>query len=368
MSFLCLLVISSITRVPIADIFQTKKRKKRQVSTTSSEYDLYDFWEEEYDYEDELDDVTPKPRINFSKYGKNSTFVEDDLIKDLPKQIYCDLVTTLKEKCATQSLLEMFQYDDQIIKTTTKEEVLLAVNNLGSSPWFGYETDFSKLLGGIVRNSSGHIVSATSALMHWSISVKDDSEVGKKSGGTYYEGDADNATLKWEKLFIETTLKMTSNRSLVIPRAMRSFGDISADTIQSDSFLLIGGYVLMFLYTIVIISKFNLVEFRLYLSISGILAVLMGISIGISISSIIGYKWTPLHPTIPLICLGIGIDDMFVIVKSLTIINKNTDLDNLGVGAKISLALQHSGVAITITTITDVFVFAVGAVTVSIYN
>ena len=359
-------------RVPIADIFQTKKRKKRQidVTTTTGLYDdEYDFWGGEYnDYENDEDELDVQPhkqiRINFSKYGKNSTENYDDLTERLPKRIYCDLVNTLNEKCATRSLLEMFRYDDEIINTTTKEEILFAVNNLKSSPWFGYETDFRKLLGGVVRNSSGHIISASSAMMHWSVSVREDDKVGSLTGGTSYDGAADNTTLAWEKLFIETTLNMTMNRSRVIPRAMRSFGDISADTIQADSFLLMGGYALMFLYTVFTISSFNKVDFKLYLSISGIAAVLMGMSVGVSLSSAIGYKWTPLHPTIPLICLGIGIDDMFVILQSLAMVMKNADLEKLEVGDKISHALKHSGVAITVTSITDIFVFGFGAVTV----
>ena len=79
--FRILIWIQTLLRVPIADIFQTKKRKKRQidVTTTTGLYDdEYDFWGGEYnDYEndeDELDVQTHKQiRIDFSKYGKNST-------------------------------------------------------------------------------------------------------------------------------------------------------------------------------------------------------------------------------------------------------------------------------------------------------
>ena len=55
---------------------------------------------------------------------------------------------------------------------------------------------------------------------------------------------------------------------------------------------------------------------------------------------------------------------MFVIVQSVTTIKNNKELENLGVGRKISLALKHSGVAVLVTSVTDVFIFIVGAVTV----
>ena len=41
----------------------------------------------------------------------------------------------------------------------------------------------------------------------------------------------------------------------------------------------------------------------------------MGISVAVSLSSLLGFSWTPMHPALPLLCLGIGIDDMFVIMQ-----------------------------------------------------
>merc|ERR1719264_2493986 len=69
-------------RIPIADIFQTKRRRRRQAdegitiepltNSTDEEYDeYYDIWEGEYDedYDYEARVVT-KQRIDFAKYGK----------------------------------------------------------------------------------------------------------------------------------------------------------------------------------------------------------------------------------------------------------------------------------------------------------
>ena len=43
------------------------------------------------------------------------------------------------------------------------------VNRLDRSPWFGYGIDYSHAMGGIVRNSTGQIVSATTAQMYWRV-------------------------------------------------------------------------------------------------------------------------------------------------------------------------------------------------------
>ena len=81
-------------------------------------------------------------------------------------------------------------------------------------------------------------------------------------------------------------------------------------------------------------------------------------------SSSLGFQYTTLHPLLPLLCLGIGIDDMFVVMQSLTNVKKDKKFADVSSEEKVAQALRYSGVAITVTSITDVFVFAVGAATV----
>jgi len=158
------------TRVPIADIFQTKRRRKREAfitenskskngqnisdSDTISEYD-YDYIWSDYDYKvpDEEEHI-PEPviRIDFSKYGDKDDQEDDDLENDLPDDIYCDLVENLKEKCGEQNLLEIWRYREDLIASSTQQEIIDAVNLLVSSPWYGHNTDYTSLLGGITRN------------------------------------------------------------------------------------------------------------------------------------------------------------------------------------------------------------------------
>ena len=62
-------------------------------------------------------------------------------------------------------------------------------------------------------------------------------------------------------------------------------------------------------------------------------------------------------------CLaGLGVDDMFVIIEAwnnLTALQRRKDLK-----VKIAIAMQHAGVSITVTSITDFVAFAIGASTV----
>ena len=126
--------------VPIADIFQTKRRRKREApeprrgkillsgddltlsndtnseDNDSDDYygdDEYDFWAGEYDYDEdgnaETKEIFNKPRIDFKRYGKKDDALKSEAVKGvtdgLPKNIYCDLVQTLNTKCVQTSLL-----------------------------------------------------------------------------------------------------------------------------------------------------------------------------------------------------------------------------------------------------------------------
>ena len=358
-------------RLPIADIFQTKRRKKREVEinneTSSQEEDYdYDFWAEEYDDYDLGPVISIKPRIDFDKYGRRNDSSDSGTEESLPRDIFCDLVTTLNTKCRMSSLLEIWRYQEDIIKTTTEQEILEAVNGLTHSPWYGYEADYSNLLGGVERDQAGRIVRARTALMAWSITVPDGLELDTSQGSGVELELADATSLAWEKGLIETTLNMTAENITILLNSARSYGDISNEAIGSDMFLLFGGYLLMFVNTVVMLGRLNTVQIRLYLSVSGLVSIGLGISIALSLSSALGYFWTPMHPALPLLCLGIGIDDMFVIMQSVYNVTKDPDHLHISTEEKIAVALKHAGVSVTVTSVTDVFAFAVGSVTVSL--
>ncbi len=61
------------------------------------------------------------------------------------------------------------------------------------------------------------------------------------------------------------------------------------------------------------------------------------------------------------ICPGIGIDDMFVILQCY----RNLPDHSLDLAERIGLTMRHAGVAITVTSVTDILAFAMGSITVS---
>jgi hypothetical protein len=245
----------------------------------------YDNWADEYDdSEYETDNAVEvvhiyKPRINFGKYGtKAKENKSESSGPDLPRDIYCDLVTTLNSKCLVASLLEMWRYDEELIMSAGQQEIIDAVNLLSRSPWFGYDRNFTKLLGGIRRNSTGHIVAAETSQMLWSIKVgytrpprhrlpcfggldvyclqvPDDVEVVDSQGSGLELELADATSLAWEEAFLQTVLNSSKPGAVTLVNAGKSFGDVSAGAIFFDAWLMAGGYVLMFAYTILMLGR-----------------------------------------------------------------------------------------------------------------
>ena len=149
-------------KIPITNIGLANKggRRKRRQAGDSEEI------EEESDYSHYED------YFNFYGTGDNEDEVDevadgDDKLDDLPKDIYCDIVETLKDKCGEFSLLEIWNYDEEIISKLSEQDILDAINSLDESPVFGYSTNYTDYLGQVEYDSSGHVVKAKSIRSIW---------------------------------------------------------------------------------------------------------------------------------------------------------------------------------------------------------
>ena len=95
----------------------------------------------------------------------------------------------------------------------------------------------------------------------------------------------------------------------------------------------------------------------------GLLAVLFGMAISLGLTMAVGLYYTTIHGVMAFLVLGIGIDDMFVIVQCFNNLSKE-EKSIPSVAERIGLTMKHAGVAITVTSLTNVFAFGIGAITV----
>merc|ERR1719412_3381540 len=117
----------------------------------------------------------------------------------------------------------------------TQEDIIYAINVVRKSPYFGYEYDFAGKLGGIVRNESGHIVGAKSALHSW-VTTIDESEL-IKSFISIDTQKVDKINLDWELEVIDMCLEQNrkwdyGEADLTVKINMaRSFNDLASEAI-----------------------------------------------------------------------------------------------------------------------------------------
>ena len=104
------------------------------------------------------------------------------------------------------------------------------------------------------------------------------------------------------------------------------------------------------------------VEQRTLLALVGVACIGMGVAFSYGVCSALGFLYTPPHKVLPFLFLGFGIDDMFVIVQcwnNMTPEERRTSSHS----ERFAHTMKRAGVAITITSVTDMVAFGIGSLT-----
>ncbi|GAB1610707.1 patched domain-containing protein 3-like isoform X1 [Argonauta hians] len=115
----------------------------------------------------------------------------------------------------------------------------------------------------------------------------------------------------------------------------------------------------MIVYIFFTLGKCNRIDHKVGLAFTGLLCVGIGYIVTLGVCGFLGLETSELHRILPLLLLGIGVDDMFVIVGSLDNLTKTEK--KLPVKEQIGLTMKHAGISITITTLSDILAFGIGA-------
>lgn len=113
---------------------------------------------------------------------------------------------------------------------------------------------------------------------------------------------------------------------------------------------------LIVIYCSMFLGSCSPMHCRFLTAITGVLCVLLACASGYGICYIYDWKGTELVSVLPVLILGIGVDDMFVICNAIDQVPIN-----LPPSERVKRGMQHAGPSITITSLTDCMAFFIGS-------
>ncbi|KAL9950578.1 hypothetical protein ACROYT_G043094 [Oculina patagonica] len=259
--------------------------------------------------------------------------------------------------CFACGLLELWSFDEAVINRLTKEDILQKLNQkVIVSPMTRKKFVLSKYLGGIVRNSTGHKVGAEATTLLYG--VRFNAKLNPSEGRL-----EDKVVEQWETEF-NNLMDMTETTSVELFYITEVRYQEDADrSIQGDLKLLSMGYVLIIVYVSIALGNFTRLNIKVWLALLGVLCVGLAIAVSFGLASACGIFYGPVHSTLPFLLLGIGVDDMFVIVQAWSNLPLKIH-ETQSISERVGLALKHAGCSITITSLTDFLAFLIGSSTI----
>ena len=127
------------------------------------------------------------------------------------------------------------------------------------------------------------------------------------------------------------------------------------DRVVSGDLPVIGAaYIVMIVYLMLALGKFNCVEARQYAACASILSTISAVIMGFGVASGCGFTFNYVVLLAPFILIGIAVDDDILLTESLN----NTPLPNTP--ERYANAFEHTGLSITITSFSSIVAFAIG--------
>jgi len=94
----------------------------------------------------------------------------------------------------------------------------------------------------------------------------------------------------------------------------------------------------------------------------GLFCVGMAFLSACGICSVLNVFYGPVHTSLPFLLMGLGVDDIFVMMACYRKVQSAHK--DLPIAESMGLMLKHAGASITVTSLTDIVAFLVGATTV----
>jgi len=172
------------------------------------------------------------------------------------------------------------------------------------------------------------------------------------------EWDSQGLYGKFEDLFLDKIdeFNKTANHIYIYAWTDTLLDDSFQGRVQGDLPLMFLGIFLITVYSIFVISKFHTVHSKVFVALTGIGSVYLAYLAASGMAAYLGFHSSMLNPILIFLLMGIGVDDMYVLTQALG--QTDTSLD---VPDRIAHMMKNAGLAITITSFTNCFAFALSS-------
>ncbi|XP_032233119.2 patched domain-containing protein 3 isoform X2 [Nematostella vectensis] len=253
------------------------------------------------------------------------------------------------EHCLMNNPLEIFNFDvNNLVNITQKLDAVANDSTYLMQSDRPAVITFPRIFGNMKYNSNGHLTSASAIQVTYLIQAPTDTDVEDK-------------VFEFETDFINKMKGLQKDLSCakMFYTAERSLDDAISESAGSDITLISITFAVMITFACTMLGKFcNPLTGHSLLANAGVFAVALGVLAGFGLSLAVGIPFISLVGVLPFLILGIGIDDMFILVDEL-----DRQDDKLSVIDTIKMVMRHSGMTVTMTTVTDLVAFAVSTST-----
>jgi len=112
----------------VQDVFDSESKDALE-DALSSEEETADPWGDYYDdYAEDFKDQVETVPSNTTSLQPGQSPAE--VVESLPPEIYCDLINTLEDQCLSTSILELWSFNEDKIASLAKDDILNAINNV----------------------------------------------------------------------------------------------------------------------------------------------------------------------------------------------------------------------------------------------
>ncbi|XP_077985329.1 patched domain-containing protein 3-like [Glandiceps talaboti] len=250
-----------------------------------------------------------------------------------------DVCGKMNNICNPNAILNIYNFDPYNVGNIN---VTYPMHRLGST----MQVFLGATLGGVTLLSDGTTVKSAKALQLFYLlkHFTDDEERKSK----VWELTFLNMMEDYETENIDISYFISQTKDIEVKKSVRN---------QTPKFVIT--VVFMVVFCVVSFFVFDWVRSKLWLALLGLFATGMAIGSSIGLMAYCGLPFANLVQSMPFLILGVGVDDMFILVSAWRMTSpKKSVTDRMGV------AYSEAALSVTITSITDVLALSVGTTSV----